>query len=215
MPSPRSVVFVLFAVLSASIALEFSPENILIDKSRVLVAMVRPEMVISNASEPETLQKANASVATLLQRFLDRNVRLDLVVLPEIALGESSGALFFPAMSRWAVRLQSYLVFPYTEVTEQSHDLKYNAAAIFDRHGELVATYRKQRPTEKERSDGYMAGSNSTPVDTDFGRIVVLICHDIFFPDLWQVMARTLPVLLQILCECELHVLRAATDFFA
>ena len=101
-------------------------------------------------------------------------------------------------------------------VEEHGTTLKYSAAAIFDRSGRRVSTYerivvvlscmcssgdlslrysdevkssryRKQRITHKERSAGYSEGRGGlTPIRTDFGCFAVLICQDLFYPELWE-----------------------------
>jgi len=64
----------------------------------------------------------------------------------------------------------------------------FNRAAIFDRRGELVGAYDKFNPTEYELKEwGVTAGSALPVFDLDFGRIAVLICYDIFFPEMVRI----------------------------
>ena len=124
--------------------------------------------------------------------------------MQELALGAASSRDFLPVMSRWAALLSSYLVFSFEELAAadgaaiDTPRLKYNAAAVFDRGGALVATYRKQRTTAKERAAGFSEGSGGPVlIDADFARFSVLVCQDLFYPELWQVVrvrvrARTL-----------------------
>jgi predicted amidohydrolase len=122
--------------------------------------------------------------------------------MQELALGAASSRDFLPVMSRWAALLSSYLVFSFEELAAadgaaiDTPRLKYNAAAVFDRGGALVATYRKQRITAKERAAGFSEGSGGPVlIDADFARFSVLVCQDLFYPELWQVVrvrARTL-----------------------
>ena len=115
--------------------------------------------------------------------------------MQEMALGAASSRDFLPVMSRWAALLRSYLVFSFEELAAadgaaiDAPRLKFNAAAVFDRGGALVATYRKQRTTAKERAAGFSEGSGGPVlIDADFACFSVLVCQDLFYPELWQVV---------------------------
>lgn len=61
-----------------------------------------------------------------------------------------------------------------------------NVAALFDRSGDLIATYSKIHPTEYEIKDGVRPGATVKVFDTDFGRVGLAICFDLNWPDIWQ-----------------------------
>ena len=66
----------------------------------------------------------------------------------------------------------------------------YNVAALLDRRGRIAGTYDKVRPVTStsdysEMERGVMPGAEPIVFDTDFGRIGILICFDITFPDEW------------------------------
>lgn len=64
----------------------------------------------------------------------------------------------------------------------------YNQATIIDRKGKIVGFYRKVQPTAEESR--HVAPGNELPVfDLDFGRIAVMICMDIYFPEIPRVYA--------------------------
>ncbi|MBA8826106.1 putative amidohydrolase [Saccharopolyspora lacisalsi] len=64
----------------------------------------------------------------------------------------------------------------------------YNSAAVLDR-GELVAVYRKTHLWDSEKSL-FTPGAEAPPVlDTSGGRIGVLICYDLEFPELTRILA--------------------------
>jgi predicted amidohydrolase len=59
----------------------------------------------------------------------------------------------------------------------------YNTAVLLDRQGRLVGKYRKVYLPREEFESG-LAPGNSFPVfDTDFGRVGLMICYDVFFSD--------------------------------
>lgn len=55
-----------------------------------------------------------------------------------------------------------------------------NSAVVINRKGEVVGTYHKQHLLGGEREYGLQAGRQPLIIDTDFGRIGVVICYDIF-----------------------------------
>ncbi len=64
----------------------------------------------------------------------------------------------------------------------------YNSAAVVDGSG-VLAVYRKLHLWDTEK-DVFTAGSTDPPVvDTAFGRIGVIICYDLEFPELTRAMA--------------------------
>ncbi len=68
-------------------------------------------------------------------------------------------------------------------IMEKQGDIVYNTAVLIDRKGELAGKYRKVS-LPREEIDGGVTPGDSLPVfDTDFGRIGIMICWDVFFPE--------------------------------
>lgn len=64
----------------------------------------------------------------------------------------------------------------------------YNQATIIDRKGNIAGFYRKVQPTAEESH--HVTPGNSLPVfDLDFGRIAVMICMDVYFPEIPRIYA--------------------------
>jgi predicted amidohydrolase len=79
-------------------------------------------------------------------------------------------------------------------VFEREGDKVFNTSPLFDRHGELVARYRKihlfdvdlpGQPPFRE-SATYAAGHELVTHETEFGRIGLSICYDLRFPELYR-----------------------------
>ena len=67
-------------------------------------------------------------------------------------------------------------------------DMVYNTAVLLDESG-LLASYRKVHLWDNEKNNLFTAGSRMPPVvDTALGRIGVMICYDLEFPE-WARMA--------------------------
>ena len=68
----------------------------------------------------------------------------------------------------------------------------YNAAAMIDSRGEVTGVYRKTHPfcTELASRGGWVTpGDEAVVVDTDLGRIGLIICFDGDFPELVRIEA--------------------------
>lgn len=64
----------------------------------------------------------------------------------------------------------------------------YNQATVIDRKGRIVGFYRKIQPTAQESF--YVAPGKELPVfEMDFGKIAVMICMDIYFPEIPRIYA--------------------------
>jgi len=65
----------------------------------------------------------------------------------------------------------------------------YNTSVLIGRDGELVGKYRKVS-LPREEIDGGMTPGNEYPVfDTDFGRIAMMICWDVSYPEVARELA--------------------------
>jgi len=73
---------------------------------------------------------------------------------------------------------------------ERDGEVVYNTAVLIDREGNLAGKYRKVS-LPREEIDGGITPGNSYPVfDTDFGRIGMMICWDVTFPDAARTLAQ-------------------------
>lgn len=64
----------------------------------------------------------------------------------------------------------------------------YNQTVVIDRRGEIAGLYRKVQPTAAE-ARRVTAGSEFTVIDLDIGRIGVMICLEIYFPEIARIYA--------------------------
>jgi len=90
----------------------------------------------------------------------------------------------------FARRHRTYIICPFLERAEGR---VYNTAFLFDRQGEIVGAYRKVHPVTStadytELEDGVTPGTSPIVLQTDFGRIGILICFDIGFAESWAAL---------------------------
>src|SRR5439155_7657231 len=65
----------------------------------------------------------------------------------------------------------------------------YNTAVLMGRDGELVGTYRKTHLPREEVEGGLTPGDSYPIFTTDFGKIGIMICWDVQFPECARAMA--------------------------
>jgi predicted amidohydrolase len=63
-----------------------------------------------------------------------------------------------------------------------------NLGVVFNRSGEVVGHYAKVHPTRLEITRGIVEGDDFPVFDLDFGRIGIVICHDLSFPESTRVL---------------------------
>lgn len=116
-----------------------------------------------------------------------------LVVLPECCL---SGYIFAdtdaaaqhatsidgPAIAAWRARAARHGLTLVAGIIEAADDGLYDSAVVIPPDGE-VTTYRKLHLWNSERSL-YRPGNRAVIADTPVGRIGLMICYDLWFPEL-------------------------------
>ena len=116
----------------------------------------------------------------------------DLVVFPETLLtrwvrnlGVSKGMQTIPGphtawAASWAKKMNTNVV---VSLREDKDGQCFNSAVVIDRSGRIVGVYRKTQLCISEYGYGYDWGPDLPVFDLDFGKIGVLICWDLWFPE--------------------------------
>lgn len=114
-----------------------------------------------------------------------------LVVFPEMYIAgyeagerlrsvcETADGPSFEAMAKFATENRINVIYGYPE---SRNGKIYNSANLIDSEGRLKGTYAKTRLFEGEK-ENFTPGSGYPVFDTDIGRIGMLICYDIEFPE--------------------------------
>ncbi len=126
-------------------------------------------------------------------RFLDQagSAGADLVLLPEgmTLVGTSSVYLDVAEpvpgpttefLGRYARRYHMYIV---AGLVEQAGETAYNTAVLIGRDGAVLGVYRKVSLPREEIEGGLTPGDEYPVFDLDFGKVGILICWDIQFPE--------------------------------
>jgi predicted amidohydrolase len=86
-----------------------------------------------------------------------------------------------------AARMHGINVIAPYYVTEKKKT--YNQATVFDRKGTIAGMYRKIQPHALELKRGVTPGDAFPVITLDIGRIAVMICFDIYFPEIARIYA--------------------------
>ena len=107
----------------------------------------------------------------------------DIVLLPEHYDLRPSRSDYEASVSALARRLGCHVVGGSHH--EDRGDHKLNAGVVADGGGRLIAAYEKVRPYAEERSR-VSAGSQRGEISIGGSRVLVLVCADFWFSDLFQ-----------------------------
>lgn len=99
---------------------------------------------------------------------------------PYVEIAESIPGPTTKRLGELAKERSSYIV---AGLYESEGDAVYNTAVLIDRKGKVAGKYRKVYLPREEYEAGLTPGNAFPIFDTDFGRIGIMICYDVFFGD--------------------------------
>ncbi|MDR3677356.1 MAG: carbon-nitrogen hydrolase family protein [Acidobacteriota bacterium] len=124
--------------------------------------------------------RAKPDVVLLTEIFPDCGVKGTVYDLSEPIPGPVT-----EAVARKAREYHTYLI---TGMLEREGGKAYDTAVLIDRQGRIAGKYRKVHLPLAEVEGGETPGSEYPVFDTDFGRIGILICWDMFFPETARIL---------------------------
>ncbi|MBN2271842.1 MAG: carbon-nitrogen hydrolase family protein [Sedimentisphaerales bacterium] len=109
---------------------------------------------------------------------------VDIACLPEEFAGTDAEPIPGPTTNAVANLAKQYNMYVICPIREQAGDKQYNTAVLIDRKGEVAGYYRKVFVFWGE---GLHLSTEGVKVfKTDFGKISILTCFDLNYPELWQ-----------------------------
>jgi predicted amidohydrolase len=144
---------------------------------------------------PSTPAANVAALAAIVDRAA--RARPDLVLLSEaitsigtgLSVPEAAQEPRGPAFVALAAKAREHRTYIVYGAYERAGDVVYNSAFVVGRDGSLVGSYRKVQVPVGEAEAGLSAGDVYAPVDLDFGRVGILICHDTAFDEPARILA--------------------------
>ncbi|MDO4816542.1 MAG: carbon-nitrogen hydrolase family protein [Bacillota bacterium] len=168
---------------------------------------MKPKFMLAILQLRTELEKAvtMAKAERMVREAADKGARV--VVLPEMfncpydsayfsVFAESESGDSVAEMSRWAK--ENSIILVGGSIPEAEGDKLYNTCFVFDEQGKVIAKHRKVHLFDInvedgicfKESDNFSAGSEITVFDTSLGKMGVMICFDIRFPELARAMAK-------------------------
>jgi len=102
------------------------------------------------------------------------------------SVAQTRNGSIFAEISRLAQTVQMYIAYGYVE-TDDTGNL-YNSLMLIAPNGKYLDNYRKIHLTPLEKN-WFTPGSGLVVVDIDLGRIGLMICWDLAFPELARLLA--------------------------
>ncbi len=163
-----------------------------------------------NECEPETKRTVKIA-ATRIKKYLtreevdaailgvvDRAGRMgaDIIIMSEgmYALAkepfenkpQTTDGPYCTMMKKKAKEYGAYIVANFHEADGGNY---YNTSVLIDREGNIAGKYRKTHISYGEWENGIIPGDDFPVFETDFGRVGMLICWDMYFPESARIMA--------------------------
>ena len=158
---------------------------------------------IQNSPTKYDLEKNLKDAFGLLDEALGLYKYVDIAVFPEYFsfVPESKDTPIIEEYNEeikkmLAMRARAYdtYIIGGTVANKQEDGNIYNTSLVFDRNGDIIGSYDKihlfdvlDAKGEEQESYQITRGDNLLTFDTDFGRVGVMVCYDVRFPE----MART------------------------
>lgn len=158
----------------------------------------RTVRVMTVHHRPRGLKSAAANVAAYAGIIREAAAqRPDIICLPEGMTVVGTGRKYFDVgepvpgpttetLGQLARELRTYIV---AGLYERVPPALYNTAVLIDRDGKLAGTYRKTHLPREEWEAGITPGDSYPVFETDFGKIALLVCWDLQFPEPWRAVA--------------------------
>lgn len=134
-------------------------------------------------------------MCVLIERAMSEHPQTNLIVFPElITTGNECGRDFYlfaetvpdgmsmKIIGALAKEYKTHIVYGFPEKDREHNEVLYNSAVLIDDGGKINDVYRKVHLSPKEKE--YFKAGNSYPVfHTSIGKIGIMICWDIAFPE--------------------------------
>lgn len=149
-------------------------------------------IVTAKIASGDTVAENLARMEKVWQNLEKAGEKPDLIVFPETMLTRgvrnlplAKAAQSIPGphtdwAANWAKKMKTNVV---VSLLEEKDGRYYISAAVIDRAGKLLGVYRKTHLAHGEYEAGIAWGKDLPVFELDFGKVGVLICRDLWFPE--------------------------------
>lgn len=158
---------------------------------KVAAPLARKVRLASVRYRPQNVEGGESSVKVLAALAQQKVQQADLIVFGEAITFIGSSKTFAdvaePADGPTARMLgelaRSKRAYVVAGIVEREGTSLYNTAILLNREGKLAGKYRKVHLPHAEIEGGLRPGSEFPVFSTDFGKLGLMICYDVFFSD--------------------------------
>jgi len=140
--------------------------------------------------------KGSASPQASVEKFAElvrkaAEEKPDFICLPEGVTVIGTGKKYIevaepipgPTTERLGALARECRAYLIAGIYEREGKTVYNAAVLIGRDGKLIGRYRKASLPREEIEGGITPGDSFPVFDTEFGKVGMMICWDVFFPE--------------------------------
>lgn len=153
------------------------------------------KIAVTRLNPSKTTEEAMARLEKAVDEAGSKNP--DIIVMGEIIndmgcglsmqqSAQTEDGEYCSLMREKAKKYNTYIVMNFHE---KSGGKIYNTSLLLDRRGNMAGKYRKTHISFNEYEQGITAGNVLPVFDTDFGRVGMLICWDMYFSEPARIMA--------------------------
>ncbi len=158
--------------------------------------MVRIATIHHRPQEPTSIQENLTQFAGFIDKAGEQ--KADIVCLPEGITVVSTGKNYLevsepvpgPTTNFLGQLAKKYKMYIVAGIYEKEGPIVYNTAVLMGRDGKLVGKYRKVTLPREEIDGGITPGDSFPVFETDFGKIGIMICWDVYFPEPARMLAQ-------------------------
>jgi len=122
----------------------------------------------------------------------------DLICLPEyittkglkLEYAEASEPVPGPSTDYLGSLARQHDIYVVASIVEREAHLIYNTAVLMGPDGALVGKYRKVTLPREEIASGVCPGDEYPVFDTRFGKVGMMVCYDVFYPEVARKLSR-------------------------
>lgn len=143
-----------------------------------------------------SVEQNRESFAPLIAEAVEKGA--DLVVLPELLTCKGvthdyasvAEPVPGPSTEYFGALAKKHGCYLVIGLPERDRHLVYNVAALIGPDGELAGKYRKVTLPREEIAQGIAPGREYPVFETRFGKVGMMVCYDVFFPEVARRLAR-------------------------
>lgn len=144
-------------------------------------ALGEVEKNVADACELISQAAENGADLVVLPELFSTGYHLDTIGPHIVKLAEPIDGPTVRALQQAARQAGCYVIAPIALIRDVG-GVPYNSAVLIDREGAVVGSYDKVHLWALERFY-FRAGASYPVFDTDFGRIGIMVCYDMGFPE--------------------------------